>query len=144
MTARRLWSLVTPRGVTNDLNVPGDDDGVGTDALDAVADKLYALPPDEFVPARDEESARAKKAGDRELAAHIAKLRRPTVGAWLVNLLAHECPDLMAQLMRLGEQMRTAQRNLRGDELRELSQQRREMVTALAARAGALGRRRSR
>ena len=117
---------------------------VGVEPPEAVADRLYALPPDEFIAARDAAAAEAKKAGDAKGAATIAKLRKPTVGAWLVNLLAHECPDLVAQLLALGEQLRTAQRNLRGDELRALSQRRRETVATLAARAGALGRRRAR
>ena len=117
---------------------------VEADPLDEVAGELYAQPPDDFVRVRDEAVAAARRAGDRELAARIGKLRRPTVGAWLVNLLAHECPDLVADLLELGEQLRAAQRNLRGDEIRELSQRRREMVTALAARAAALGQRRAR
>jgi hypothetical protein len=117
---------------------------VEADPLDEVAGELYAQPPDDFVRVRDEAVAAARKAGDRELAARIGKLRRPTVGAWLVNLLAHECPDLVAELLKLGEQLRAAQRNLRGDEIRELSQRRREMVTALASRAAALGQRRAR
>ena len=125
-------------------SVTGDDGGVGADPLADVAAQLYALPPDEFVPARDEAAATAKKAGDRRLAADIAKLRKPTVGAWLVNLLAHERPDLVADLLALGDQLRSAQRNLRGEELRELSQRRRETVSALAREAGTLGRRHSR
>jgi hypothetical protein len=82
--------------------------------------------------------AAARKAGDRELAGRIGGLRRPTVGAWLVNLLAHQRPDLIGELLALGEQMRSAQRNLRGDELRELSTQRRAMVAALARESRAL------
>jgi hypothetical protein len=124
--------------------VTGDDGRVGVDPLADVAAQLYALPPDEFVPARDGAAATAKKAGDRRLAADIAKLRKPTVGAWLVNLLAHERPDLVADLLALGDQLRAAQRNLRGEELRELSQRRRATVSALAREAGALGRRHSR
>lgn len=106
--------------------------------LDDVAAELYALPPEEFTAARGEAVAAARKAGDRELAGQIGGLRRPTVGAWLVNLLAHQRPDLIAELLTLGEAMRAAQRNLRGDELRELSTQRRAMVSALSREARAL------
>ncbi len=106
--------------------------------LDDVAAELYALPPEEFTAARGEAVAVARKAGDRELAASIGGLRRPTVGAWLVNLLAHQRPDLIGELLALGESMRSAQRNLRGDELRELSTQRRGMVSALARESRAL------
>jgi hypothetical protein len=106
--------------------------------LDEVAAELYALPPEEFTAARGEAVAAARKSGDRELAGQIGGLRRPTVGAWLVNLLAHQRPDLIGELLALGEQMRAAQRNLRGDELRELSTQRRGMVSALARESRAL------
>jgi hypothetical protein len=106
--------------------------------LDDVAAQLYALPPEEFTAARGEAVAAARQAGDRELAGQIGALRRPTVGAWLVNLLAHQRPDLIADLLALGDSMRSAQRNLRGDELRTLSGQRRSMVSALARESRAL------
>jgi hypothetical protein len=106
--------------------------------LDDVATQLYALPPEEFTAARGEAVAAARKAGDRELAGQIGGLRRPTVGAWLVNLLAHQRPDLIGELLALGEAMRAAQRNLRGDELRELSTQRRAMVSSLGRESRAL------
>jgi hypothetical protein len=106
--------------------------------LDDVVAQLYALPPEEFTAARTEAVTAAKTAGDRDLAKQIGALRRPTVGAWLVNLLAHQRPDLIGDLLALGDALRAAQRNLRGDELRELSAQRRTMVTALAREARAL------
>ncbi len=106
--------------------------------VDEVAGGLYALPPDEFVAARSEAVADARRAGDRNLAREIGALRRPTVGAWLVNLLAHQRPELVDELLTLGAALRTAQRNLRGDELRELSGQRRAMVSALARESRAL------
>ena len=106
--------------------------------LDDVVTQLYALPPEEFTAARTEAAAAAKTAGDRDLAKQIGALRRPTVGAWLVNLLAHQRPDLIGDLLALGDALRGAQRNLRGGELRELSAQRRTMVTALAREARAL------
>jgi hypothetical protein len=106
--------------------------------LDEVVAQLYALPPEEFTVARGEAVAAARKSGDRDLAKQVGALRRPTVGAWLVNLLAHQRPDLISELLALGDALRTAQRNLRGDELRDLSAQRRSMVTALARESRAL------
>lgn len=105
---------------------------------DEVTARLYALPPERFVAARDEEVARARQAGDREGAKRIAGLRRPTVAAWLVNLLAIERPDLLGELLTLGEQLREAQHELRGTQLRELSARRRSVVDALAAQARTL------
>ncbi|PWR07126.1 hypothetical protein DKT68_20330, partial [Micromonospora acroterricola] len=62
-----------------------------------------------------------------------ARLRRPTVAAWLVNLLAIHRPELVADLVQLADALRTAQRELRGPRLRELSAQRRAVVGALVA-----------
>jgi hypothetical protein len=106
--------------------------------LDEVASRLYDLTPEEFTAARNEAVANTRKAGDRQLATQIAALRKPTVGAWMVNLLAHRRPDLIAELLDLGAALRSAQRNLRGDDLRELSANRRAMVSALARESRAL------
>ncbi|MFG2099150.1 hypothetical protein ACGFJ5_00960 [Micromonospora echinaurantiaca] len=93
--------------------------------------QLYSTPPDRFVAARDAAAAEARQAGDPTTAREIAKLRRPTVAAWLVNLLAHRRPELVADLAQLAESLRSAQRELRGSRLRELSAQRRAVVGAL-------------
>ncbi|MER5700730.1 hypothetical protein ABT023_02040 [Micromonospora sp. NPDC002296] len=95
--------------------------------------RLYEEPPDRFVATRDAAVAEARRAGDPATAREIARLRRPTVAAWLVNLLAIRCPELVADLGRLAEALRAAQRDLRGPRLRELSAQRRAVVAALVA-----------
>ncbi|MFJ8576939.1 hypothetical protein [Micromonospora sp. NPDC093277] len=93
--------------------------------------RLYATPPDRFVAARDAAVAEARRAGDPKAAREIGRLRRPTVAAWLVNLLAIRRPELVADLAQLAESLRVAQRELRGGKLRELSAQRRAVVGAL-------------
>jgi hypothetical protein len=113
---------------------------VNADPLADVVSDLYALAPEDFVAARDVAAKRAKAAGDRRLAAEIGKLRRPTVGAWVVNLLARQRPELVDELLALGEALRSAQRNLRGDDLRQLSMRRREVVAALSREAIRLAR----
>lgn len=97
-----------------------------------MARELYALPPEEFIAARD---AAVRAAGSRERAAAIAGMRKPTVAAWLVNLLAIHRPELLAGLAELAAELRTAQRELRGSELRSLSTQRRATVAALVDEA---------
>ncbi|MCW3815313.1 hypothetical protein ONA91_12700 [Micromonospora sp. DR5-3] len=97
--------------------------------------RLYATPPDRFVAARDAAAAEARQAGDPKAAREIGKLRRPTVAAWLVNLLAIRRPELVADLAQLAESLRAAQRDLRGAKLRELSAQRRAVVGALVDEA---------
>lgn len=95
--------------------------------------RLYATPPDRFVAARDAAVAQAREAGDPRTAREIGRLRRPTVAAWLVNLLAIRRPELVADLAQLADSLRAAQRDLRGGKLRELSAQRRAVVGALVA-----------
>ncbi|WP_301847032.1 hypothetical protein [Rhodococcus pyridinivorans] len=106
--------------------------------LDSVADALYGLDPGDFVAARSEFAAQAREAGDRELTAAIGRLRKPTVAAWMVNLLARERADELAALLDIGAALRTAQRRLSGSEMRKLSEQRRRVVAALERDAGRL------
>lgn len=95
--------------------------------------QLYRTPPDRFVAARDAAVAEARRGGDPTTARQLARLRRPTVAAWLVNLLAIRRPELVADLVQLADALRAAQRELRGPRLRELSAQRRAVVAALVA-----------
>ncbi|MFD4198181.1 hypothetical protein [Amycolatopsis thermoflava] len=103
--------------------------------FDAVADELYALPRDEFTPARTERAKEAK-GRDPELAKRISQLRKPTVAAWLVNQVSRRHPDEIGQLGDLGARLRTAHQKLAGDELRTLSRQRNELIRRLSGRAG--------
>jgi hypothetical protein len=95
---------------------------------DEVADQLYATAPEGFIAAREKA---AQAAGDPAQAAAIAKLRKPTVAAWVINLMAIRQPDLVDGLVNLAEQLRTAQRELKGAQLRELARQRRTVVASL-------------
>jgi hypothetical protein len=108
--------------------------------FESVADKLYALPRDEFTAARNAAAKQAREQGDRELADQIAALRRPSTAAWVANLLAREQPDKIRALVELGDGLREAQRRLQGDELRRLSAQRHQLVHGLVQQAQALAR----
>lgn len=103
--------------------------------LAQVADELYALAPTEFRTAREERARQARADGDADLAEAIKKLRRPTVSAWLVNLLVREAPGQVRELLELGESLREAQQALAADRLRDLSVQRRQLITALTQEA---------
>ncbi|GAA4848939.1 hypothetical protein GCM10023201_46270 [Actinomycetospora corticicola] len=104
------------------------------------ADELYGLHPDRFVPRRGELVKAAKAVKDKETATAIGALRKPSLGAWLANVLARESPDEVGALEELGGQLRHAQESLSGDALRTLTTQRRELVGALVARARKLAR----
>lgn len=99
------------------------------------ADELYRLPPDAFVPRRDELTELARQAGLPDEAKAIARLRRPTQGAWLSNLLARERATQLRALLDLARELAAAQRSLDGATLRQLSSQRSQLIAAMAAEA---------
>ncbi|MBF6473548.1 MULTISPECIES: coiled-coil domain-containing protein [Nocardia] len=106
--------------------------------VEDVAHDLYGLAPAEFVAARADRAAEAEQAGDKQLAAAIGKLRKPTLTAWAANLLARAAPGEVADLLRLGAALAAAQRKLSAEQLRSLTAQRQQLVNALAKKAGAL------
>jgi hypothetical protein len=106
--------------------------------LSDVADELYGVPPEEFVAARTDARDRAKAAGDKELAAGIAALPKPSTAAWVCNLLVRAKPEEIAQLVELGGMMREAQLSLSGEQMKELGKQRSQVVSALTRQARAL------
>ncbi|GAA1599946.1 hypothetical protein [Actinoplanes couchii] len=97
--------------------------------------ELYEGPPDGFVTARAAAVAAARTAGDREAAKRLAALKKPTVAAWIVNLVALRRPDLLDELAGIATALRAAQRDLQGDQMRELSLHRRRFVTSLVEAA---------
>lgn len=103
--------------------------------LAAVADELYGLPPDEFVVARDRRALDYRDRGERQLGDAVHQLRRPSQAAWLVNLLARERARELDEIVRLGDDLRTAQEQLRGEGLRQLSARRQRVIAALAGTA---------
>lgn len=102
-------------------------------------EQLYLLPPEEFTAARDEAAKTAKADGDADRAKALKALRRPSVAAWLVNVLVAEQPDLVEQLLALGPGLAAAQSQGQGDELRALGAQRRDLVGAVVRQAVELG-----
>ncbi|GAA2498143.1 hypothetical protein [Streptomyces gobitricini] len=103
--------------------------------LESVTEELYGLRPDRFTAARDTRAAEARKAGDRALADAVRSLRRPTLAAWVSNLLVRERPEEARALAALGDGLRRAHHELDGDRLRELSRKQHTVVTALARQA---------
>ena len=102
--------------------------------LDAIATELYALPPADFTAARN---ARAGMA-DRSIAPLVKALRKPTVAAWAVNLLARN--GQLGEALELASALREAQDDLDAAELSRLGRQRRALVAALAAQAAGLAK----
>jgi hypothetical protein len=104
--------------------------------LDEIVRELYVLPPADFVTARNELVRQARAAGSRDVAERLRQLRRPTRSAWLVNLLASDS-RAMQRLSALGRELRDAQTGLDRTELRNLAEQRRQLIADLLDRTKA-------
>jgi DNA repair exonuclease SbcCD ATPase subunit len=100
-----------------------------------IADELYALPLPEFTAARD---ARAKELKGSDLAAPVKALRKPSLAAWVVNLLVRRDSDQLTQVLELGSALRDAAAGMQGDELRALTRQRRQLTAAVTTGARSL------
>jgi hypothetical protein len=105
-------------------------------------DRLYAGPLDEFVQQRDDLARELNRAGDREAAARIKALRKPTVGAWALNQAVRRRRAETDALLATGRRLREAHEALLtgGDPavLREAMEEERSLTSALADCAEAI------
>ncbi len=91
---------------------------------------VYAVPPAEFVRARDDLVKQAKDAGDTDLVGEVKALRKPSVAAYLVNQLSRE-DGALDPLRDLGEQLRSAQSSMDGATMKSLAGERQRVVAEL-------------
>ena len=119
--------------------------GVADDSLLSIAEELYSLLPAEFTGTRNQWAKQTKADGDAELATQVSGLRKPSVAAWVVNMMMRHQGEQMTQVLELGASLRQAQADLDGEALRELTRQRRQLTTAVTRQgrelAGELGTR---
>jgi len=116
----------------------------GTEDVERGIDELFVAPPEGFTESRNALAKRLKEDGDAETARRVGAMRKPVRSAWAVNRLVHEDRSAVEELLQVGQQLRLAQRRaLSGgdaDQLRQRSEERRKLVTALTRRAArALG-----
>jgi regulator of replication initiation timing len=104
-------------------------------ALLEIADELYAMPLAEFTATRD---ARARELKGTDLAAPVKALRKPSLAAWVVNLLVRRDAGQVDQVLELGAALREAAAGMAGEELRSLTRQRRQLTAAVTTGARAL------
>jgi hypothetical protein len=109
-------------------------------SLVELADELYALPLADFTPARDAAAKNLGKASDsdRELVARLKGLKKPTLAAWVVNHFVRRDAQQVAEILTIAEGLRAAQKAMDGDELRQLTRQRRQLTAAVTTRARSL------
>ena len=122
------------KGRRSDLNHDVNHD------VEAVLDELYVTPPSDFVARRETLAAAARTAGRADDARRIHAARRPTLAAWAANLLLRSQPEESRQFLELGQALREAFQALDADGLRDLSAQRRRVVSALSRQAAQLAR----
>jgi hypothetical protein len=79
------------------------------DQVEEVAGRLYGLPLEEFTRERDAAARELRKAKERDAAAVVAKLPKPSQSAWAANALARERRDLVDALLEAGDELRAAQ-----------------------------------
>jgi hypothetical protein len=103
--------------------------------IDAAAVELYGLTPDEFTAARNQMAKAAKGIGATAASSAIVALRKPTLAAWLANLLVRTDPDGLNELTELGDELRAAHLSADGARLRELTPRRHDLVQALVRAA---------
>ena len=99
--------------------------------LERATEELYRVTPARFTSARDAMAAAARDVGQRELAASLKKLRKPSVGAWLANLLVSEQSSDVEHLVDLGAELRMPKRKVEGDQIRRVSKEKGDVVSKL-------------
>jgi hypothetical protein len=102
------------------------------------ADALYAAPAADFIATRNELAKQLKADGDTVGSTRLKAMRKPTVAAWVTNLLAREQPDDLDDLLALGDEFREATADLDGDRLRELTPRRHQLLDKLSKSASKL------
>jgi hypothetical protein len=109
------------------------------DPVEEVAGRLYSLPLEDFTRERDAAARELRKAKERDAAAVVAKLPKPTQAAWAANALTREHRDLVDDLLATADELREAQEAAvagKGAEaLREAAAAERAAVDALMAEA---------
>ncbi|HEU5158282.1 MAG TPA: hypothetical protein VFU43_14900 [Streptosporangiaceae bacterium] len=96
--------------------------------FDAAVAQLYGVDPADFIATRN---LLAKD--NPALAKRLRALRRPTVSAWAVNLLARSAAEEVGWLLDVGEQLRDAW--TAGDHIGGLEQRRSELIARLVRTA---------
>ncbi len=105
------------------------------DAHSADIDRLYALPLEEFTAERDELAKRSRKEGDRDAAAAVKALKKPSVAAWVVNQVRRDRPEDVRRLLDVTEELHRVYAGLSSagarERLGEAADMQRDLVRSL-------------
>jgi hypothetical protein len=119
----------------------GDPGLEGLEGLGEALDRLYGGPPGEFTAERDRLAKALRKDGEKERAAAVGRLRRPTRLAAALNAIARADPEGLGRLIDASTALAEAQEDVlkgRGDAagLRDAERAEREALEPLVAGAG--------
>ncbi|MET9314385.1 hypothetical protein ABZX12_21465 [Kribbella sp. NPDC003505] len=106
--------------------------------FEEAADAVYAAPAADFIATRNELAKQLKADGDALASTRLKALRKPTVAAWIANLVARRLPDELDDLLALGDEFREATADLDGERLRELTPKRHQLLDKLSKEAARL------
>ena len=88
--------------------IPAGSQNAPVTDLDTAVDQLQAVPLEDFVAERKRLAKELRGAGERESAAQLAKLPKPSAPAWALNQLAREEPELVGEWLDAAEALRDA------------------------------------
>ncbi|HEY7073887.1 MAG TPA: hypothetical protein VH418_00895 [Solirubrobacteraceae bacterium] len=112
------------------------------DPVEEVAGRLYGLPLEDFTRERDAAARELRKAKERDAAAVVAKLPKPSQASWAANALVRERRELVDALLDAGDELREAQEAAVAGKgagaLRDAAASQREAVDAIVAAAAEL------
>ena len=105
------------------------------EAHSADVDRLYALPLEEFTQERDELAKRLRKEGDRDGAAVVKALKKPSVAAWAVNQVRRDRPEDVRRLLDVTEELHRVYKGLSAagarERLAEAADMQRDLIRSL-------------
>jgi hypothetical protein len=102
------------------------------------ASDLYGLPLEEFTARRNELVKSLKAAGEKDEAARVAKLRKPSTPAWAVNQLVRTQSKRIKALFEAGDAIAEAQAHGQPEKLRQAAAKQRAELAGLMDRAEGL------
>jgi hypothetical protein len=105
-------------------------------ATDEIADRLYALPIEEFTRARNDAATELRKAGRRDEADEVKALRKPTAAAGAVNRLMREHRDEVEEYLAAAAALRDAQLAGKGDVAEATKHEREKLDRVLRLASG--------
>lgn len=103
--------------------------------LESATHELYRLVPTQFTAVRDAKASEARQAGHPDLASSLKKLRKPSVGAWMANLLVLEHSNDVERLIDLGGELRSPRNKPEGQQIRRVSKEKGDAVSKLMREA---------